>query len=122
MTKPTSTWALLVALVLLLWLSARLILVTPAERELSLAQHLLLVAEREELERAAAVEREELLVARMKHRISTMLGDAQRLRIAEMSARTEFARGPVARSSSGHFVFPGERVAGEPGGGQRDGT
>ena len=106
-------WFGIVLLPLMVLLSARLILVAPAERQVALAMQVLLAAEREELAEVVAVEREELIVERMRRRIETMISDAGRLRVAEAAAQAELARG-VSRSGSGHWVMPGETIVGNP--------
>ena len=85
-----------------------------AQLQLELAQQALLAAERDEFVATATTEREELVVQRMKSRIATMLSDGERLQFAEASAQAELARGQAARSSSGHWVMPGEHIVGNP--------
>ncbi len=105
--------ACIILMPLLAFVSARLLVVAPAERQAALAQQALLAAEREEVVEAVAVEREELIVERMRRRIETMISDAERLRVAEATARAELAR-DVYRSGSGHWVMPGETIVGNP--------
>lgn len=102
---------MLALLPLTTWLGARIVFVSPAARQVALAHQQLLAAEREELAETIAVERDELIIERMKGRVETMLADAERLRIAAATAQAELSHG-VYRSGSGHWVMPGERIVG----------
>ncbi len=97
----------LVALPLLAWLVARIVLVTPARRSLALAQHTLLVAEREEMAAEANLQRTERTVDRAKRRLKTMIADAERLRTAEQTAKLQLKSLEARASGPKHWILPG---------------
>ena len=74
---------------LVVWCLARLLLVAPAESQVTYANRLLLDAEHEMISQQVATERAELEVSHMERRVSTMLSDAQRLQAALTQARSE---------------------------------
>ena len=90
----------------------RVLLVQPAQRQLSQAQHLLLLAERELLEAEAVTTRAEQKVARMRKQLAMMRSDATRMRHAEASAKVQLDRldEELAKNRWMPWVFPrGER-------------
>ena len=118
--QPGSPWLLArrwsvpwVTVPFAVWFIGWLLLVMPAERRLAESQHALLAAEREELTVSVAAEREQLVIQRLKRRISDILSDSERLRLAEAAANVELtqleARDAGLAPAQGHWLMPGQQ-------------
>ena len=107
MSLSSASWLLLP---LVCWMLARVLLVHPAQRQVTLAQQALLEAEHLELTAELAAAREERLRLRLEHELHDLADTADRMDAAERAAEAQL---DGAKPQS-NFVLPGHsRQTGE---------
>ena len=98
------TLLLWVLLPLVIYFFGHLMLVRPAQRQVTLAQQLLLDAEREELAAEVGLARADRAKQRLEHEVQELAETAERMRTAERVAEAQLG----TRAERLEWVLPGQ--------------